>query len=139
MVALAASGCLGARHTSAPSLNDEVLVGELAFTVTALSLGVPTTGYRSAQGVFVVVNLMVQNKGDRPRSVYCQDQVLRDAAGKKYDNAVSVESREVTVAPGNKTLLKCAFDVPNGTLPAAVELHDSPYSRGATVALLGGR
>ncbi|WP_310785761.1 DUF4352 domain-containing protein [Mycobacterium sp. Z3061] len=140
VAALAASGCLGAQHASNPSLNDEVRVGDLAFTVTAINLGVPQTGHRTAQGVFVVVNLAVGNKGDRPRSVYCQDQTLRDPAGKRYGNAMNLDSPAdlVTVGPGNRVLVKCAFDVPTGTLPAAIELRDSQYSKGVRVTLLGG-
>lgn len=140
LVAVTASGCFGARHDSAPSLNDEVRLGELAFTVTTINLGVPTTGHRTAQGVFVVVNLKVQNVGDRPRSVFCQDQTLRDRAGKRYTNVVNLDSPGdlVRVGPGTTVLVKCAFDVPSGALPAAIELRDSPYSRGVTVMLLGG-
>jgi hypothetical protein len=139
VIAFAVSGCFGVRHTSAPSFNDQVRVGELAFTVTAINLGVPKTGHRTAQGVFVVVNLMVENKGDRPRSVHCQDQILGDSAGKKYENAVNVDAAEdlVRVGPAAKVLFKCAFDVPSGMLPAAIELHDSPYHRGVDVTLLG--
>ena len=44
----------------------------------------------------------------------------------------------VSLGPGTKALVKCAFDVPSGTLPAAIELRDSPYSRGVSVTLLGG-
>lgn len=140
LVAPAASGCLGVPHASNPSLNDEVRVGDLAFTVTAINLGVPQTSHRTAQGVFAVVNLAVGNKGDRPRSVYCQDQTLRDPAGKSYGNAMNLDSPAdlVTVGPGKKVLVKCAFDVPTGTLPAAIELRDSQYSKGVRVALLGG-
>jgi len=139
-VALATSGCLGAGHTSAPSLNDEVRIGDLAFTVTAINIGVAQTGHRSAQGVFVIVNVMVDNKGDRPRSLFCQDQTLKDHAGKRYTNAVNLDSAAdlVSLGPGTKALVKCAFDVPSGTLPAAIELRDSPYSRGVSVTLMGG-
>lgn len=140
LAALAASGCLGAPHPSDPSLNDEVRVGDLAFTVTAINLGVPQTGHRTAQGVFVVVDLAVGNTGERPRSVYCQDQTLRDSAGKRYGNAMNLDSPAdlFTVGPGSKMLVKCAFDVPTGTLPAAIELRDSQYSKGVRVTLLGG-
>ncbi len=139
-VALAVSGCFGARHASGPSLNDEVKVGELEFTVTAINLGVPTTGHRTAQGVFVVVTLMVENVSDRPRSVYCQDQTLKDPAGRRYGNALNLDSPAdlVIVGPGTKTLIRCAFDVPSGTLPAAIELRDSPYPKAVDVTLLGG-
>lgn len=107
--------------------------------MTAINLGVPKTGHRSAQGVFLVVNLTVGNKGDRPRSVYCQDQILRDSAGKKYENAVNVDSAEdlVRVGPAAKVLFKCAFDVPSGMLPATIELHDRRITGGLDVTLLG--
>lgn len=132
------SGCLSPRHISGPTLNDEVRVGNFAFTVTALHLGVPKTGSRTAQGAFVVVNLRVKNIGAVERSVYCQDQTLRDQAGRKYDNAVNVGSREdrVEIKPGKQVLVTCAFDLPTGTLPATLTVRDSQYARGATVALL---
>lgn len=140
MVALTTAGCLGARHASAPSLGDEVRIGDLVFTVTSINLGVPQTGHRTAQGVFVVVNLMVENKGDRQRSVYCQDQTLRDRAGRSYGNAANLDSPAdlARVGSGTKVLVKCAFDVPTGTLPTAIELRDSQYSKGVRVTLLGG-
>jgi hypothetical protein len=141
MLALASTGCLGSVHNSAgtASLNEEVRDGNFAFTVTAVNIGVPKTGYQTAQGIFVVFQIMVKNLGDAPRTVYCQDQRLRDQAGKTYDNAVSIVGRagEANIGPGKEVHVTCAFDVPKGTLPAAIVVHASPYSRGATVTVLG--
>lgn len=133
------SGCLGVPHSSGPSLGNEVRDGDFAFTVSAIDLGLTKAGNRTAQGVFVVVNLLVRNVGPGARSVYCQDQILRDAAGKRYENAVVVDTRvdQVRIEPGKQALVRCAFDVPTGTLPAAIEVRASQFSRGVRVTLLG--
>jgi hypothetical protein len=140
VIAVAASitGCHGSRRGATPSLNDEVRDGDFAFTVTAINLGVPQTGNQAAQGVFVVVHLMVRNISGGARSVYCQNQILQDFAGKNYDNAVNVGSREdlTTIEPGRQVHVTCAFDAPTGALPASLRVHDARYSRGATVKLL---
>ncbi|MCV7196951.1 DUF4352 domain-containing protein [Mycobacterium angelicum] len=140
-VAIVVSGCLSWVHSSAPtaSLNDEVRDGNFAFTVTVIDLGVQKIGYQAPQGVFVVVHLMVKNIGKLPRTVYCQNQTLRDQAGRKYDNALTVGSREdqININPGSQVHVRCAFDVPVGTLPATLQVRDSPYSKGAIVTLLG--
>ena len=135
------TGCLGAVHSSSPSLNDEVRDGNFAFTVTAVNIGVPEAGHRSAEGVFVVFQIMVRNVGDAPRTVYCQDQRLRDQAGRTYDNAVSIVGREgeANIGPGKQVHVTCAFDVPKGTLPAAMVVRGSAYSRGVAVTVLGAR
>ena len=136
-VAASITGCHASRNGTT-SLNDEVRDGDFAFTVTAINLGVPETGNRTAQGVFVVVHLMVRNISGGPRSVHCQNQVLKDFAGKKYDNAVNIGNRDdlTTIEPGRRVHVTCAFDVPTGALPSTLQVHDAPYSRGATVALL---
>ena len=133
------TGCLGPGPSSSPSLNEEVRDGNFAFTVTAVNIGVPKTGYQTAQGVFVVFQIMVKNVGDAPRTVYCQNQRLKDQAGKTYDDAVSIVGREgeANVSPGREVHITCAFDVPKGTLPAAIVVHDSPYSKGVKVQVLG--
>ncbi|ORA15901.1 DUF4352 domain-containing protein [Mycobacterium asiaticum] len=137
-VAVLITGCLGTRHHSGPGLNDEVRDGTLAFTVTAIHLGVPKTGHRTAQGVFVVVNLMVKNGGPTSRAVYCQDQTLTDFSGKHYDHAVNLDgpNDRTNIEPGKEVHVTCAFDVPNGMLPASITLRASQFSHGVRVALL---
>lgn len=54
--------------------------------------------------------------------------------------ALSVDHSESflnTINPGNSVDGTLVFDVPEGLAPAAVELHDSPFSGGATVTLAG--
>jgi hypothetical protein len=40
------------------------------------------------------------------------------------------------VNPGNAVDIACVYDLPMGTTPAAIELHDSALSGGATVKLI---
>jgi hypothetical protein len=142
-VIISATGCLGSVHTSAhtASVNDEVRVGAFVFTVTSVNIGAPNIGIRTAQGVFVVVQFTAKNIGDTPRSVYCQNQKLKDLSGRTYDDAVNVGSGEelLSINPGKQVRFSCAFDVPKGTLPGTVEIHDSAYSKGVPVTVLERR
>jgi hypothetical protein len=127
-------------RSSAPTvaLNQAVDVGSFAFTVTSVELAQPKIGYRTAQGTFVVVDIRVKNIGDDPRSVYCQNQALKDLTGRRYDNGVTIGTGDdmINIKPGNRVAFQCAFDVPVGTLAGAVEVHDTAYSAGATVRVL---
>jgi Domain of unknown function (DUF4352) len=140
-IATSVTSCLGSVHNSSPtaSLNEEVRDGKFAFTVTGVNLGTPKIGYQSAQGVFVVVDITVKNIGDVERSVYCQNQKLKDLAGRSYDDAVNIGIGDdmININPGQQIHVRCAFDVPIGTLTGAIEVHDSAYSSGATVKVLG--
>jgi Domain of unknown function (DUF4352) len=142
-VATSVTGCLGSVHTTAhtAALNDEVHVGAFAFTVKSVDIGTPKIGIRTAQGVFVVVQFTAKNISDTPRSVYCQNQKLKDLAGRTFDDAVNVGNGEdlLNVNPGKQVRFGCAFDVPKGTLPGTVEIHDSAYSKGVPVTVLERR
>ncbi len=120
------------------ALNEVVDVGALAFTVTNVELGLPKIGTRTAQGTFVVVDITVENIGDGSRTVYCQNQIVKDLAGRRYENGVTVGDGEgmINIKPGSRVDFRCAFDVPVGTLTGAVEVHDMAYSAGATVRVL---
>ena len=142
--AVLVTGCLGQKQRPPPgspptaALNEEVHDGGLAFTVTRVELAQPKIGYRSAQGTFVVVSMTVKNIGDGMRTVYCQNQVLTDLRGKTYVDAVPVGAGDdpMDIKPGKQVDIRCAFDVPVGTLAGAVEVHDQAYSTGATVKVL---
>ncbi len=130
----------GTVYGSAPTvaLNEAVDIGAFAFTVTNVELSQPEIGTRIAQGTFVIVHITVENIGDGRRTVYCQNQILKDLAGRRYDNGVTVGDGDdmINVEPGNRVDFQCAFDVPVGTLAGAVEVHDTAYSAGATVRVL---
>ena len=46
-----------------------------------------------------------------------------------------VETMVIVMKPGFKITVEVPFDVPTGTLPAAIELHDSVFTGGARVQL----
>ena len=122
------------------ALNEPVDVGGFAFTVTSVELGRLKVGNRTAEGTFVVVDITVRNIGDGPRTVYCQNQILKDLAGKRYEDGVAVSGGEemISIEPGERAAFQCAFDVPVGTLTGAIEVHDTAYYAGATVRVLSG-
>jgi hypothetical protein len=140
LAAISVTGCADRPQSPIPtvSVNEEVNVGQFAFTVTGVDIGERKVGYETAQGIFVLVRIAVRNIGAEPRTVYCQDQKLRALSGKTYDDGMTVGDRQelVNIKPGKQVRFTCAFDVPTGTLPAAVEVRDSQYSRGAIVQVL---
>ena len=127
----------GAPQTVA--LTEPVRDGTFVFTVMQVDIGEQILGLAHPQGVFVFVRLSAKNVGDDPESLYCQYQRLKDLAGKTYDDAVNGQVGEdvVHVDPGKQVDVMCAFDVPTGTLPAAVQVREFEYSTGATVTVLG--
>ncbi|MCG5431265.1 DUF4352 domain-containing protein [Mycobacterium sp. MYCO198283] len=96
----------------------------------------------TAQGEFIVLIVSVRNVGDEQQSYFGQNQKLFDAAGREYGvssdadlylNAGGNALGEIN--PGNSIEVKMAFDVPPGTQPAELELHDSAFSGGVKVRL----
>jgi Domain of unknown function (DUF4352) len=145
LVAAATSltACMGPLHDTTPAagLNEVVREGRFAFTVKSVDMGVPKVGRRTAEGVFVVVQIAVRNIGDDLRSVYCQNQRLKDLAGKTYHDGVTVGGAEnmSNIKPGKEAQFECAFDVRVATLPGVVDVHDLAFSRGVAVTVLGKR
>ncbi|WP_245845710.1 DUF4352 domain-containing protein [Mycobacterium arosiense] len=88
----------------------------------------------------MIVSMTVQNIGDRAQSFFATNQKLIDSAGRQY----SADSRadmwinkeiQSDINPGNHIQAKVAFDVPAGTQPSTIELHDSMFSGGVKVRL----
>ena len=93
----------------------------------------------------MLVRVRVTNVGGEAQMFSGSSQKLRDAQGREFDAdsgaaVLSVDDSESflnTINPGNSVDGTLVFDVPKGQAPAAVELHDSPFSGGATVTLAG--
>ena len=86
----------------------------------------------TAQGEFVVVTLSVSNIGNVPQSYFGQNQKLIDASGREYGANSEADTYMNDAAfgdinPGNSIQVRVAFDVPPGTSPAELELHDSMF------------
>lgn len=95
----------------------------------------------NAQGEFIILTLSVQNIGDKPQSYFGSNQKLIDASGRQYEaNSeagmwMNDDAIMSNINPGNSIQVKAAFDVPPGTAPAELEVHDSMFSGGTKVRL----
>ena len=82
----------------------------------------------------------VINIGNESQSFFAANQKLMDTAGREHspdskadmwiDKAILTD-----INPGNQIEARVAFDVPQGTQPSAMELHDSMFSGGVKVSL----
>jgi hypothetical protein len=130
-----------------PGLGEPVTDGEFTFTVDSVERIGSTVGdewvNETAQGEFVLIRVTVTNTGDEPRDLNAWDQDLYDDQGRLFEARSGwflVEgggnSLFRTVNPGNTVVgAPLLYDVPPGVELDHVELHDTWYSRGASVAL----
>lgn len=95
-----------------------------------------------AQGKFVLVTVKVTNIGQEPQTFAGSDAKAFDSAGKKYepDTKAAIYMPEsnslyTPVNPGNSVTGVIVFDVPKNATLTSIELHDSAFSDGVTVAL----
>jgi hypothetical protein len=92
-------------------------------------------------GYLIIVALQVSNIGNEPQSFFAQNQKLIDAQGREYaaDTMAAIRINEDAMAldlgPGFEIKVNVPFDVPTGTKPQYIELHDSAFSAGALVRL----
>lgn len=92
-----------------------------------------------AQGEFIIVTMSVTNIGDQAQSYFGTNQKLIDTSGREYEANSSADmwANRGTgdINPGNSIQVQAAFDVPPGTQPAELEVHDSMFSGGTKVRL----
>ncbi|MGQ4600352.1 DUF4352 domain-containing protein [Nocardia sp. R6R-6] len=132
------------RTVAAPA-GTNVRDGKFSFVVTQVDAPVKTVGdnqflKQNAQGEYILVHIEVTNTGDRPQTYFGDNQKLVDDGGRVFGNDTRAELNlnahlVSEINPGNKISVILAFDVPEGTTPAAVEFHDSMFSGGARVAV----
>jgi eukaryotic-like serine/threonine-protein kinase len=121
--------------------------GILEFTVTGWECGKQSLGKPPAvhqtQGQLCTVALRARNFGDEPRRVHVSSQKLRDAAGRTsnadggawiyLEQARPLFNHEVN--PGNELAGTLVFEIAKDATPQQLEVHDSPLSGGAKLAL----
>lgn len=129
----------------APPVGSAVRDGQFEFLVTKVEQGAETVGEgfwsEQAKGEFVLIYVDITNIGKEPRRYSSSNQQLFDDRGREFSSSFSADialndygsSEELN--PGHQISVVLAFDVPAGTVPAAVEFHDSMFSGGAKVAL----
>lgn len=118
--------------------------GKFEFAVTDVKSGVARVGLQSAQGAFLIVTLAVRNISDETKWFLPFGQKLFDAQGNAIDHDTTatawqaMQSRlghSFELRPGASATTVLVFDVPPGSTPAHLELHDFVLSDGVTVAL----
>jgi hypothetical protein len=128
-------------------LGDAVRDGQFEFTVSGVTCGHESIGEQwwkhDAQGEFCIVELAVRNIGTDARRFADGSQKAKGPEGNTYaaDTGAGVVANGNgdavwnVVNPGNAIDAKIVFDVPAGATLASLELHDSPFSGGVTVAV----
>lgn len=125
-------------------LNQAARDGKFEFTVTKVACGKTEIGEdflaEKAQGMFCLVTLTVKNIGDKPQTMFSENQAAY--AGETMYSADSSAALALKgnsdvwmneVNPGNQVTGTIVFDVPKGTTLTRFELHDSAFSGGVTV------
>ena len=120
--------------------------GDFSFVVSGVDCSLTEIGNEyfgtQAQGQFCVVDVAVTNIGDTAGSFFGDNSKLLNAEGQEFsadtEAAIYLENSDSLfeeINPGNTLNSKVVFDVPAGTTPTAIELHDSALSGGVTVNL----
>jgi hypothetical protein len=113
--------------------------GDLEFVVSEVSTAANWRGDPRPKGQWIIATMTVRNLDDEPQEFAANNQRLLDSDGHVYaadtEAAVSMNksSMVITMSPGESITMKLPFDVPAGTLPTAVELHESVFSEGARI------
>jgi Domain of unknown function (DUF4352) len=145
LMSFAVGTLVGACHfteinTTVPpaAIGQVVRDGTFDFTVTQVNSS-PTFGDRRAQGVYAILSLTVKNVGVEPQMFEWSAQRLKDSIGRQYSASFMVPSLFGNVVnaidPGLEVRIKVAFDVPPGTKPTQIVLHESLSSDGVPVNL----
>ncbi|MCX4390535.1 DUF4352 domain-containing protein [Micromonospora peucetia] len=121
--------------------------GKFEFTVKSSKCGVAKIGTdllgEKAQGQFCLVTLNVKNIGKEAQMFDGSSQKAYAADGTEYSSdtgaAIYANKNAETflndINPGNQVTGVVVFDIPKNVKLAKLELHDSPFSGGITVAL----
>ncbi|MFE9582352.1 protein kinase [Nocardia sp. NPDC006044] len=127
-----------------PAAGTPVRDGKFEFVVSAVDTGVHRVGLQSATGSFVIVTLDVRNISDESKWFLPVGQRLFDAQGTPFEHNLTATLWQATqhgysssfeLTPGQTTTTQLVFDVPPGTTPTHLELHDFVLSNGVSVRL----
>ncbi|GAA5199582.1 hypothetical protein GCM10023322_75510 [Rugosimonospora acidiphila] len=135
------------KAAAAGAVGQPVRDGKFEFTVQKIQCGATKVGdsvlNKTAQGQFCMVTLKVANIGkeaqtfdDSSQKAYGADgaQFSADSTAGLYANS-NDETFLNQINPGNTVTGTVIFDIPKTAKLAKLELHDSPFSGGVTVAV----
>lgn len=120
--------------------------GSFEFVVTSIDCSQSTVGkgaFKStANGVYCVVNVTVENIGTEAGMFDADSQYLYDGEGRQFGGSsdalyafVDTNAFLEDVNPGIKIEAILLFDIPVDAVPAYLELHDSVFSGGVKVTI----
>jgi hypothetical protein len=119
--------------------------GDLEFIVSGVKCGTRTAGKGAAaitaQGVYCFVDIQVTNRGGTATHVDGAAQKITDGTGTQYlsdtsaDRKANDQAWSDPIPPGGVRSGSLIFDVPQGTKPTEIELHESLLSLGVRVTL----
>lgn len=93
---------------------------------------------KAAAGEYVLVKMKVTNISAEPQTFFASFNTLSDGTTefKSDDEAwIYLGNTLADLNPGDSIDTAVVFDVPVGTQPESIELHDGPFSEGVTVEL----
>ncbi|KQU03883.1 hypothetical protein ASG56_10600 [Rhodococcus sp. Leaf7] len=141
----ATEGSSAPAEESAPGIGAAARDGKFEFTVQNVERGVASVGdqytSQTPQGEYVLVTLNVANIGNEQQLFDTSSQKLLDGQGREYstDTLATVTNDPnlgfSQINPGNSLVATLVYDVPAGTAPSEIELHDSLFSGGVTVSV----
>jgi hypothetical protein len=121
--------------------------GKFEFTVKSSKCGVAKIGSdllgQKAQGQFCLITVNVKNIGKEAQMFSDSSQKAYTADGTEYsaDSGAAIYANKNAetflndINPGNQVSGVLVFDIPKKVTLTKLELHDSPFSGGVTVAL----
>lgn len=137
--------------TEAPTLENQawsvgqpVRDGNFEFVVTGFDRAPVVTDpefpdlQKAAAGEYVLVKMKVTNISAEPQTFFASFNTLSDGTTefKSDDEAwIYLGNTLADLNPGDSIDTAVVFDVPIGTDPESIELHDGPFSEGVTVGL----
>lgn len=137
----------GGDSGSTAAIGEPAADGQFTFTVHSFECGIPQLGNNrfsraKAKGEFCVAEMTVENTGDEAALMSGSSQYLY-IGDKEYEadtDAIFADKRAEAffledINPGLSVEGIVVWDVPPGSSPDRLELHDSAFSGGVTVEL----
>lgn len=121
--------------------------GKFEFTINSMDCSKTSVGGQflseEAQGKFCILDMKVENIGDKAQIFFSSEQKLFNSEGQQFSNdtaaELSIEGNGDTwleeINPGNFVVGKVVFDIPADAEVEKAELHDSAFSSGVEVDL----
>ena len=141
---IAASAAAGPNTPPPPLMANPVADGTMKFQVLALSPNIRTVvpdgaDPVNAEGVFLVVDMRVINSGTQPQNFDPLFQEVVTNTGRQYgprlepQRAYSGPDMVTSLAPGQETTVRMAFDIPGNETPALLLVHATQDSYGTSI------